>query len=251
MAFPEDHAALMTAPVNRALRVTDPGRSDVFYREVLGFEARAVGPDAGSGVVAELVRGPARIQLVAGTPEEAPSPGVVFLQTQDVAALHAEIAARGGRPGPRARVNWLKYEVFEVRDPHGHTFWFGQSYNQPDIERPDPMLLQALPELPCQDVAAAVAYYRDVLGFHINYQQHDLGVMDRDRVTLLLVPHERVGATVASVGFYVRDADALHAELSARGARVQGEPVSHPWGLRDFSLLDQDGNTLIFSQPFE
>ena len=46
---------------------------------------------------------------------------------------------------------------------------------------------QALPELPCDGVAAAVSFYRIILGFRINYHEHDLGVMDRDAITLLLI----------------------------------------------------------------
>jgi uncharacterized glyoxalase superfamily protein PhnB len=42
-----------------------------------------------------------------------------------------------------------------------------------------------------------------------------------------------------------------HAELVRSGADVQGEPVSQPWGLREFSVLDPDRNRLTFSQTFE
>lgn len=49
----------------------------------------------------------------------------------------------------------------------------------------------------------------------------------------------------------MRDADALHAELVGRGASVQGAPVSRPWGLRDFRVLDLEGNRITFPQPFE
>ncbi len=112
------------------------------------------------------------------------------------------------------------------------------------------MLLLAIPALPCADVPAAVAHYRDVLGFHVDYQQETLGVLDRDHVRVLLAPRGPDGRSAAAY-FYVRDADALHAELSARGARAQGPPVSHPWGLRDFEVLDLDGNSLTFGEPFE
>ena len=37
----------------------------------------------------------------------------------------------------------------------------------------------------------------------------------------------------------VNDVDALHRELLAKGANVQGEPVSQPWGLREFRVLDR------------
>jgi hypothetical protein len=50
-----------------------------------------------------------------------------------------------------------------------------------------PILKKIMPEPPLFDVTADVAVYRDVLGFSVNYQQHDIGVMDRNAVRLLLV----------------------------------------------------------------
>jgi uncharacterized glyoxalase superfamily protein PhnB len=111
------------------------------------------------------------------------------------------------------------------------------------------MLKQIMPELPLDDVAAGVAWYRDVLGFSINYQQHDLGVMDRDSVRVLLVARGQTHRGIGSCYVYVENADALHAELTAKGAAVQGEPVSHPWGLRDFTVLDPEGNRIVFGEP--
>jgi uncharacterized glyoxalase superfamily protein PhnB len=49
----------------------------------------------------------------------------------------------------------------------------------------------------------------------------------------------------------VNDADTLYAELRFKGANVQGEPISHPWGLREFFVLDPEGNQITFGQPFE
>jgi len=108
-----------------------------------------------------------------------------------------------------------------------------------------------MPNLPLTDVQAGVAYYRDVLGFKVNYVQHDLGVMDRDDVTILLVGRTEKHAGIGSCYVYVRDADALHAELRAKGANIGGEPVSHPWGLRDFHVRELEGNQSTFGQPFE
>ena len=90
-------------------------------------------------------------------------------------------------------------------------------------------LRQALPELPFDDVPAAIAYYRDVLGFRINYQQDDLGVMDRDAITVLLIARTPEHKGIGSFGDYVSNADALYEELLAKGAKILGRPVSHPW----------------------
>lgn len=117
--------------------------------------------------------------------------------------------------------------------------------------RPRALLERIMPELPLDDVPAGVAHYRDVLGFSVNYQQHDIGVMDRDEVRLLLIARAERHSGIGSCYVYVADADALHAELVAKGAGVQGEPVSRPWGLREFRVLDPEGNQITFGQPFE
>ena len=111
------------------------------------------------------------------------------------------------------------------------------------------MMKKIMPELPSDDVATAIAHYRDVLGFSVNYEQADLGVMDRDAVRVLLIARTERHTGIGSAYVYVQDADLLHAELREKGARVLGEPESHPWGLRDFRILDVDDNQITFGQP--
>jgi predicted enzyme related to lactoylglutathione lyase len=241
----------ITAPVARFLGAKDKEKTLAFYRDVLGFEIRA--NDDGT----EAVSGPARLAFgdhdfppLDWDHPQPPGTSMVFFEVDDIAAKHATIAARGGQPSAIEKVNGIKFSIFSVRDPEGHVLWFGQSYAEPHLRRASRMFEKALPELPFDDVAAAVAYYRDVLGFSINHQQDDLGVMDRDEVTVLLVPRARQ-LGIGCVEFYIEEADALYAELRTKGANVQGEPVSQPWGLRTFAILDVEGNRLTFAQPFE
>ena len=229
------------APVSRCIGVADRNRSLAFYRDVLGFEVLSND---------EVVLGPARV--VFSDPDSPPrGPAILFFESGDVAALQAAIRARGGETSELEKVNYIKMRVFEIRDPDGHVLWFAQSYHQPDREMPEPLFEKALPELPFENVAAAVEHYRDVLGFKINYQQDNLGVMDRDQVTVLLVEKTNQIKGSGSAYFYVRDADALYAELKGKGGNMLGEPVSYPWGLRDFKVQDLEGNLLRFGQPFE
>jgi catechol 2,3-dioxygenase-like lactoylglutathione lyase family enzyme len=234
---------MIVSPVSRELVVSDVARSVLFYRDVLGFEA-----SAGNAVVC----GPAEVRFVAG---ESPSRSVVFFETSDVGGLRDSIVSRGRSPSAIERVNWIKMQMFEVRDPDGHVLWFGQSFHQPSIEMHTPpgrgQLRQMLPAMPHTNVASAIAHDRDVLGFTINYAQDDLGVMDRDSVTILLVARSEKHTGIGSCYVYVRDTDALHAELVAKGANVQGIPISHPWGLRDFQVIDLEGNEIRFGQTFE
>lgn len=244
--------ARIVSPVSRQLSVADIDRSLAFYRDVLGFEAR-------ESPVVEVVSGPARIELSTqetaydSTGEQRPrGAAILFFETDDVAGLRQAVVARGGTASVLEKVNWIKMGVFQISDPDGHTLWFAQSFQEADRPKDSArQLLQALPGLPLSDVARGVEYYQRVLGFHVNYAQHDLGVLYRDDVTVLLIQRKPEHSGVAFCEAYVHDADALHAELVGRGAQVQGAPVSHPWGLRDFQVLDQEGNRIAFAQPFE
>jgi len=241
----------ITTPVSRVLGARDVDRAVAFWCDVLGFEGSGPTDD---GV--ELRSGRARIQVgqldVAPdlAKEGPPGSAIVFFDTNDVEAMQALIRARGGQTTQLENVNWIKRRVFEVRDPDGHVIWFGQSYHQKSPDRPRRMISRIMPELPCDDVPAAVRHYHDVLGFSVNYEQDDLGVMDRDEVRLLLIARTPLHG-IGSASFYVRDVDGLYNELVRSGADVQGEPVSQPWGLREFRVLDADRNRLTFAQTFE
>jgi uncharacterized glyoxalase superfamily protein PhnB len=255
----KNRTPLIVAPLSRFLAVADVGRSLAFYCDLVGFQMRKVDQQDGILEKAELAYGPALLHLIKGgsavdsTGERRPrGSAILFFQIDDVAGMRDVLVSRGGKTSELEKVNWIKMRVFEIKDPDGHTLWFCQSFHQPDAPRtPDHQLWKVLPNIPLSDVAAGVAYYRDVLGFKINYAQHDLGVMDRGDVTVLLVAKTERYKGIGGCYVYVRDADALHAELRAKGAKVQEEPVSHPWGLRDFKVLDLEGNEITFGQPFE
>jgi len=106
----------IVAPVSRWLPVSDVARSAAFYRDVLGFEILEAG-DATSG--------PALLHFdPAGS-----GPAVVFFETDDVESMHSAISARGIAASELVKVNWVKMQMFEIRDPDGNTRWFGESYN--------------------------------------------------------------------------------------------------------------------------
>jgi predicted enzyme related to lactoylglutathione lyase len=251
---PTATAPQITAPVSRYLGARDIASTAAFWRDVLGFDAR----ETGEQNTIELVSGEARIRVGSSdwAPDfsgeaRAPGPAIVFFQTSNVEAMHTAVRERGGEPSELEKVNGIKMRVFEIRDPDGHVLWFGQSYHSDSPARPAVMMQRIMPELPLTDVPAGVKHYRDVLGFTVNYAQDDIGVMDRDDVRLLLIARTSAHRGIGSAYFYVRDADALYAEFLEKGADVQGEPVSQPWGLREFSVLDPEGNRLSFGQTFE
>jgi catechol 2,3-dioxygenase-like lactoylglutathione lyase family enzyme len=212
-----DRKPAFTAPVSRFLAVADIARSVHFYRAVLGFEATEAQGGPGFPATVELVKGPVRIQL--GKAESAfDSTGkrrprgaaMLFFESDDVAAFHAEVGGRGGNPSSLEQVNWIKYRMFQLPDPDGHTLWFGQSFHELGgdsssesyAERQLPtgrgQLRKIIPELPLHDIPAGVAHYRDVLGFTVNYVQEDFAILDRDSVSIALIPrtgrHQGIGS---------------------------------------------------------
>ena len=45
---------------------------------------------------------------------------------------------------------------------------------------------------------------------------------------------------------FVKDVDAVHAELVERGAKVIKAPQDYAYGMRDFDLVDLDGNRITY-----
>lgn len=254
--------ARLTAPVSRLLAVADLARSVAFYRERLGFAlvgaATHLATDAATDREAQLARGPARVILQEGDAawdstltRTARGDAIVYFPVDDVHAMRAELLSRGASVSAVCAVNVLKLHVCTLIDPDGHALWFGTSYHHETPAPPPPIVTKIMPSFPCHDVPASVTYYRETLGFSVNYAQDAIGVMDRDHARILLVTRTPEMTGVSACYLYVRDADLLHAQLTERGARVEGEPVSQPWGLREFHVRDPDGNRLTFGEPFE
>jgi hypothetical protein len=47
--------------------------------------------------------------------------------------------------------------------------------------------------------------------------------------------------------FWPDDVDAMHLELTARGAKIIQPPTDQPYGLREFRVQDPDGHILAFA----
>ena len=101
------------------------------------------------------------------------------------------------------------------------------------------------------DIAKSTEYYRDVLGFAVTFEWGNptsYMCLCRDEVALHLNSASRTRRLPGhgAVCVFVRDVDAVHAELAARGARIAKPPQDYDYGMRDFDLTDLDGNQLTF-----
>jgi catechol 2,3-dioxygenase-like lactoylglutathione lyase family enzyme len=121
-------------------------------------------------------------------------------------------------------------------------------------------LLRSAPYFPVASVEQSANYYEQVLGFRREYAAGSplqFAILSRDGLALMLrltsapeqiCPNQKQGGTW-DVFFWVRDAKALHAELSRNGAEVvYGPIVQEAYHMEEFAVRDQEGYVLGFGQ---
>jgi predicted enzyme related to lactoylglutathione lyase len=64
-----------------------------------------------------------------------------------------------------------------------------------------------------------------------------------------LVPHWQIVNMMWNVYIRVDDADAMYAEVQARGAGIDYTIYDAPHGFREFGVQDPDGHDIAFGQP--
>lgn len=124
-----------------------------------------------------------------------------------------------------------------------------QERKQPESLR----LRSVMPALTVDDLAASVAWYRDVLGFIVaeEYQRDGqvMGVrLKAGTVEFLLGQDDfakgrdrQKGAGLRFFCVTAQDVDKLAADIKSRGGQLTQEPTDQPWGTRDFALVDPNG----------
>lgn len=104
------------------------------------------------------------------------------------------------------------------------------------------------------DLRRSADYYRDVLGFRVLWDEAtDWRLVERDGVRLMLghCPNDLPAADIGSHNWFaylnVDDVDALHAELTARGA-ICTPPKDTHYGMRELVVTTVDGHRIVFGQ---
>lgn len=115
---------------------------------------------------------------------------------------------------------------------------------------PSPRLTGISPRVPVRDVERALAFYVDQLGLRIGWQwgapvSHSNVFRDAISLDLIRVPAGREGTAMLYVE--AAEVEALHAEFARRGLTV-APPADRDYGMRDFEVVDPDGNRIAFGQ---
>jgi catechol 2,3-dioxygenase-like lactoylglutathione lyase family enzyme len=109
------------------------------------------------------------------------------------------------------------------------------------------------PGIGVSDMARSVAFYTEVLGFEVSFQNGDpvqFTLLERDKTELhlLLAPGHR-GPAFNVAHLIVDDVDALHARCVAAGAPVIKALADKDYGMRAFVFADPDGNRIDVGTP--
>ncbi len=115
------------------------------------------------------------------------------------------------------------------------------------------------PVLVVPDIHRTVAFYRDTLGFHVDFIEGDPPLHARvcadptyasPTIHIRFEPLEPGAAIETSTYLWLhvgKELDLLFERYRSRGVRILEEPMDRPWGLRQFVIEDCDGHVLSFS----
>jgi uncharacterized glyoxalase superfamily protein PhnB len=125
--------------------------------------------------------------------------------------------------------------------------------------------------LPQDDSEAAVAFYRDTLGFEVRLDVEygglhwiTVGPADQPDTAIVLYPpaatpgitedesrtivEMMAKGTFASINLATKDLDGTFERLQAGDAEIVQEPIDQPYGIRDCAVRDPAGNLIRIQQ---
>ena len=109
----------------------------------------------------------------------------------------------------------------------------------------------AVPEIPVSNIAGAVAYYENNLGFKLDWGGEELGLagISKGNCRIFLADaayrkkYGNLGPVLTWLNFDSKEeVDELYQSWSNSEARMISKPESKPWGLHEFTAEDLDGN---------
>ena len=111
------------------------------------------------------------------------------------------------------------------------------------------MFNRSTPVLASIDEAATIAFYTEKLGFVLKEQNNGYLIFERDKINVHLFPCSNP-AECRNMGcyIYVTDIEAHYEHYQALGIiHTNGTLKLMPWGLRQFAVVDNNGNIFYFA----
>ncbi|MGE0214694.1 VOC family protein [Mycolicibacterium sp.] len=229
-----DHAPL-GAPIWTDLTTSDLDRAQQFYAAVFGWTFDTAGPELGGYVTAARNDRPV-VGLVANDPQwNSPDGWTTYLHTADVRATMAAAAAAGAvtcAAGAEPMEVPGRGTMGLMADPTGAFFGLWQPGGHGGTALVDEHGVPVYHQLCTTDYGAALAFYRDVLGWHTetvsDTDEFRYSTAAFDGRPLIGVMSE--GVSGWSVFFGCDDVDKTVAVIVDNGGRVIRAAEDTPYG---------------------
>jgi uncharacterized glyoxalase superfamily protein PhnB len=107
-----------------------------------------------------------------------------------------------------------------------------------------------IPELPYADVPQAARWLCDAFGFteRLRIGSHRIQLHVGAGAVVVVEASGDSNPGGSRVMVPVDDVDAHYAQAEAAGAKVSGEPITYPFGERQYSVVDLGGHRWTFTQ---
>ncbi len=109
----------------------------------------------------------------------------------------------------------------------------------------------AIPVLASLNIDKTVTFYKEKLGFDkIGWKDKNYAVIGRDKVEIHFWKcNNKIHPENTSCYIQVEEVDELYEEMKIAGVvHPNGLLQNQPWGMREFAVLDKDGNMIKFGQ---
>lgn len=111
--------------------------------------------------------------------------------------------------------------------------------------------------LAVKDLSKSIAFYRDKLGFTLDFEIEGWAWLSRGAFSLMLghCPDEVPARETKNHSLFayvsVDAVDDLYGEFKERGVDSIGEIADKPWGMREFVATTNDGHRILFGQELK
>ena len=112
--------------------------------------------------------------------------------------------------------------------------------------------LTAVPIIPARDIEASTRWYRDKLGFDVFLAERDYGIVGSGEAWIHFSGPSEIAPedSTTSLRVGVHGIDELYAVCDGHGIVQPNARLDEtPWGFKEFSVIDLDGNLVTFFEP--
>lgn len=203
---------------------------------------------------------PAEVDPISGYRYDAPSQIPIPTARRIALLRRAGVSMAGitqfpSAPGPERIVAWQRDLDQEIEEHRALLDHVARTLTTPEVgsmptASSTARLQRAVPVLASLDIEATQRFYAQKMGFTPVATYPDYGIVERDGVQIhfWLTDDEDVPRET-SCRIDVDGVDRLYEEMVDSGVVHPNGPLTdQPWGLREFAVLDADGNMIKFGE---